>query len=133
MSKVYYEWQIPNLSWWPLKYLKYLLSCNDRSRKDSGLNEIFYNEYTKFTVIPSSLKMKARILPSQPFFEEYMTVVGCDVKQTRSTPYFLLLIVFKHLTPNMLMHTCRSVTETEEWQNISKNEITWLLSSLFTP
>ena len=26
-----------------------------------------------------------------------MTVVGCEVKQTRSTPYFLLLIVFRHL------------------------------------
>lgn len=36
-------------------------------------------------------------LPSQPFFEEYMTVVGWEVKQTRSTPYFLLFIVFKQL------------------------------------
>ena len=40
-------------------------------------------------------------LPSQPFFDEYKTRVGLSVKHTSSTPYFLLLIVFKHLKNDM--------------------------------
>lgn len=43
-------------------------------------------------------------LPSQPFLEEYMTVVGWEVKQTRSTPYFLLFIVFKQLQGRKRKH-----------------------------
>lgn len=59
-------------------------------------------------------------LPSQPFFEEYMTVVGWEVKQTRSTPYFLLLIVFKQLEKEKASSTSSNTRPKKKYNIINE-------------
>jgi hypothetical protein len=67
-------------------------------------------------------------LPSQPFFDEYKTMPGLSVKHTSSTPYFLLLIVFKHLKISVSEKPMHITKESNSLECIKHNS--WVIIKL---